>query len=167
MPSTVCVSSGFDIRERFGQNRRCCGVAGAFLQLYALVTRKWKLVHDLSGSDGQLFHRPSDPLEVHNLYSQDEHITTRDALLLALLRWRAALEPTESLKAGISKADKPNKTRVEWTNLVWTSGMRGTDPELQLQRDLIRMSKTIDVGCGQASVHGACAATEQLRARTP
>ena len=163
---------GFDLRHLSGANRRCCGVAGALMQLFAVVTPYWKLVHDLPANDGQLFHRTLDPHEKNNLYADPAHVGTRDQLLLVLMRWHAALVPTEQMKANLIRAKNHSNTpsQSSFTHW-WTNGMQGNDAELQLQRDLVHLSLTTDLGCGAAIGHRdllavQCGDSGQLRTQT-
>jgi len=51
---------------------------------------KWKLVHFLDQSYGQLFDLEADPGEVHNLWDDERHGEIKNTLLQAMLNWRTA-----------------------------------------------------------------------------
>ncbi len=50
--------------------------------------RDWKLVHFLDEPDGQLFDLNADPDEVHNVWSDTNHVEKKREMLAALREWR-------------------------------------------------------------------------------
>ncbi len=56
----------------------------------AVRSRRWKLVHLLGETDGQLFDLRGDPHEEHNLWADPAAAPIRRTLLDALLDWRLA-----------------------------------------------------------------------------
>jgi arylsulfatase A-like enzyme len=112
---------------------RTHGVAGALLQGLAVVTREWKLTFYLDDGNGQLFHRSSDPHELHNLFHEPRHLHVKNSLLTALLRWRSGLEPLKFMQqhnhGPFSASD------AEWV-YEYTTNLTGMEPEMELQRGL-------------------------------
>ena len=51
-------------------------------------TRRWKLVHFLDESWGQLFDLETDPKETHNLWDSPQHAAQKSELLDVLREWR-------------------------------------------------------------------------------
>ena len=51
-------------------------------------TRRWKYVHFLDGSDGQLFDLESDPFEETNLWHSADHADCRRDMHDRLTTWR-------------------------------------------------------------------------------
>jgi arylsulfatase A-like enzyme len=51
-------------------------------------TQRWKLVHFLNESFGQLFDLENDPEETNNLWSSPTHSAIRQSLMDKLLHWR-------------------------------------------------------------------------------
>ena len=51
-------------------------------------TQRWKLVHFLNESFGQLFDLENDPEENNNLWSSQNHGAVRQELMDKLLLWR-------------------------------------------------------------------------------
>jgi len=59
---------------------------GPFMTM--IRSEKWKLVHFVGQSDGQLFDLEHDPTEIHNLWDDDQHADIKQTLLRHLLDWR-------------------------------------------------------------------------------
>lgn len=51
-------------------------------------TKRWKLVHFLNETFGQLFDLENDPMENNNLWTSQNHSTVRQELMDKLLHWR-------------------------------------------------------------------------------
>jgi hypothetical protein len=51
-------------------------------------TQRWKLVHFLNDSFGQLFDLENDPEETNNLWASTTHAAIRQGLMDKLLHWR-------------------------------------------------------------------------------
>jgi arylsulfatase len=50
-------------------------------------SRDWKLVHFNNETFGQLFDLAADPEEVHDLWDDPAHASTKEALLTVLREW--------------------------------------------------------------------------------
>lgn len=59
---------------------------GPFMTM--IRSEKWKLVHFLDQTYGQLFDLENDPNEIHNLWDDTAHSETKQLLLTEMLNWR-------------------------------------------------------------------------------
>jgi len=137
--------NGFDLvgaLQRGEPPMRIHGVAGSLLQGYAVVASKWKLTYYLDDRRGQLFDRINDPQEMVNLFDDAKHADVKSRLLVALLQWRAALEPVKWLQGHDAKGQVfPNAKYV----YEYTMNLTGTEPETGLQADLAGLQFVTDL----------------------
>jgi arylsulfatase A-like enzyme len=83
-------------------------------KLRTLVTHDWKITYYTGRDGGELYHRPSDPQERHNLWWDPEHRTTRDALERALLE-----EVVCGLDIVPPRPQKPAPIPKKWMPRAW------------------------------------------------
>ena len=127
---------GYDLHgglSHQGVSPRPGGVAAALLQGLALVTSSWKLVFYLDDGKGQLFSRAEDPRELTNLFDEQSPASVRAKLMVALLRWRAGLEPIGWLQ----QHDDPSRFADSQVAYKYTMSRTGREPEEQLQADVL------------------------------
>jgi len=89
---------------------RRCAVSVLYKSM-ALATSRWKLEYYTEDGHGRLFDRQQDPREQVDLYGVPEYREVREALLEALLSWRADLSDVQHLQARTS-AGGPVAVRV-------------------------------------------------------
>ncbi len=116
--------------EPGGQSPRNHAVATLYKSM-ALATSKWKLEYYIEEADGRLFDRVNDPKEQHDLYHDAEYAKVRDALLIALLAWRADIMDL-NFTIGTTKAMKGGEVSVRASR--HTLAMRGSDSEERLNK---------------------------------
>lgn len=91
---------GFDLyaplREGKPSPRRCA--VGTLYRSAAVATDRWKLEYYFDEGVGRLFDRLADPLEQRDVYGDKAYAGARDALLQALLLWRAETTDVWHLK---------------------------------------------------------------------
>jgi arylsulfatase A-like enzyme len=134
---------GYDLLDPLSRGQdapRRCAVSVLYKSL-ALVTSRWKLEYYTEDGLGRLFDRQEDPLEQVDLYGDDDYRDVREALLEALLSWRADLSDVQQMQARTSTGG-PVAVRVA----AETMEMRGTDSEVRLDRRV----EEIDVRFGSA-----------------
>jgi arylsulfatase A-like enzyme len=103
---------------------------GAVSHLYkacALATGRWKLEYYLEDGIGRLWDRVQDPDEQHDLWPDPAHAAVRQALLDALLTWRADLVDVQWLQEHTGGGG-PVAVRAA----AHTRALRGTDAEQRL-----------------------------------
>ena len=105
--------------------RRCA--VSALYRAIALATQRWKLEYYPEEQRGRLFDRLNDPREQTDLYASPAHRDVRDALLQALLSWRAELADVEWLHANTT-----GNAKVAGRAAAHTHALRGTDAEQRL-----------------------------------
>jgi arylsulfatase A-like enzyme len=127
---TKCSSmQGFDLFTPLSKGepspRRCA--AAALYKSVALATKRWKLECYLEEGQGKLFDRLKDPQERTNLYENPDYRQIRDALLTALLWWRADLtDLTHLSNATIGGGPVARRAAAH------TVKMKGIDSEIRL-----------------------------------
>eukprot|EP00927_Polykrikos_kofoidii_P063865 TRINITY_DN5876_c0_g1_i1.p1 TRINITY_DN5876_c0_g1~~TRINITY_DN5876_c0_g1_i1.p1 ORF type:complete len:497 (+),score=58.55 TRINITY_DN5876_c0_g1_i1:57-1547(+) len=111
---------------------RSGGVAASYMAGNAVVTSSWKFVYYMDDARGQLFNRETDPSELVNLFDSPEHSNIKNGLLMALLKWKAGLEPVAWLQGHVLPASSG-----DWgVDYNYTKSLTGLEPEQQLQSDL-------------------------------
>ena len=132
MPSV----QGLDLFEPLAHNGRSPRefVVATLYRSLALATRRWKLAYYIDEDEGQLFDRLADPREQHNLYGDPAHREIRDALLLALMTWRADIADTAYLSAN-ARGGGPVANRL----VPHVRSMSGADADLRLADRLARI----------------------------
>ena len=109
---------------------RRCAVASLYKSC-ALATQSWKLEYYFEETTGRLFDFIADPEEQQDRYTDADYQPVRDALLQALLTWRADQMDLQDLMqrttAGPSSGG-PAARRIA----RYTHGLRGVDAELRL-----------------------------------
>jgi arylsulfatase A-like enzyme len=105
--------------------RRCA--VGTLYKSAALATKYWKLEYYFEEGEGRLFNRLDDPAEQNDLYRSEAHEDVRNAMLHALLTWRADLTDIGALHRSTGGGG-PVARRIA----PYTLSMRGTDAERRL-----------------------------------
>lgn len=122
---------GYDLLgplSRGEDSPRRCAVSVLYKSL-ALATGRWKLEYYTEDGHGRLYDRQEDPQEQVNLYGDARYRDVREAMLEALLSWRADLSDVQQMQARTSLGG-PVAVRVA----TETKNMRGTDTEGRLDR---------------------------------
>jgi len=130
---------GFDLFTPLAQGlpspRRCA--VGTLYKSAALATRRWKLEYHFERSEGRLYDRVNDPHELNDLFADPNYAEVRQAMLMALLTWRADIADLHSMVTGIRNGGPVAKRTARLT-----LSMKGTDAE----RRLNEKAEAIDAG---------------------
>ena len=122
---------GFDLVgpvSRGEPDARACAVAVLHRSL-ALATPDWKIEYFPETDSGRLYDRRRDVGEQYDLWSDPDHREIRDALLTALLAWRADLTDVQYLQEHTRRGG-PVAQRVA----DQSRARRGIDAEERLNR---------------------------------
>ncbi len=134
---TVCPTmQGFDLLtplSRGAPSPRNC-VVGTLYKSNALATERWKLEYYFEEGTGRLFDRLKDPAEQLDLYADPNYAAVRDALLQALLTWRADAVDLQWLQEHTMEVGLVAKRVVDHTQ-----GQRGTDADARLNERVAKI----------------------------
>jgi arylsulfatase A-like enzyme len=109
---------------------RCCAVATLYKSC-ALATKRWKLEYYFEEGTGRLFDRLQDPDEQEDLFQNAAHREVREALLQALLTWRADQMDLQDLVQRTTAG--PNSGGPVARRIArYTRSLRGADAERRL-----------------------------------
>lgn len=126
------------LRRGQGDARGCC--VAMVHQTLALVCERWKLEYDVSQGLGRLFDRRRDPLEQEDCYHLPARRELRDALVTALLTWRAELYDVACLRAHRSGGGPVADRAAQWAGALRAD---------QAERNLCRRVAAIEAACDE------------------
>ncbi|MGG1519377.1 sulfatase-like hydrolase/transferase [Paenibacillus oryzisoli] len=134
--AAVDAVQGFDLyaplREGLPSPRRCA--VGTLYRSAAVATDRWKLEYDFDEGVGRLYDRIADPREQCDVYGAAAYRQVRDALLHALLLWRA-----ETVDVWHLKHHRHGGGPVARRLAFHTQSLQAADAERRLQERLQAM----------------------------